>query len=164
MKTHFTTILAILALTVAGCELPQIVRPLRLYDLDGGKTIEVFLQNSSRNSGRLVSAREADEQFEGEIGLYGGYTATYRPLPGTSETRAYSDAAHKPPDSLSLAELYGFGKGTNVRPSGTGILVGNRGTVIEIVIYGLTPDALYGDGVAVDNKGGRYRVFLSVEQ
>lgn len=67
------------------------------------------------------------------------------------------------PENTNFAELYGFGKETNVRPVGSAILVGTKGTVIEVVFYKVASDMSYGDGVARDNKGFFYRVFLSEE-
>ncbi len=162
MKNYI--IFCLLTFTILGCELPQVIRPLRLYNLEDGKTIEVFLRNNSLHGGKLVSAREGDENFEGEIALYGGSTGNYRPPLGTTEFGKASAAAEKLPDNASLAKLYGFGKDTDARPVGTAILIGSKGTAIEIVLYGISADRQYGDGVARDNKGRYYRVFLSVEE
>ena len=53
-------ILVTAGLMFMGCEIPQIIRPLRLYDLKDGKTIEVFVKQISRNNGRFLSARTAE--------------------------------------------------------------------------------------------------------
>lgn len=165
MKLYCTTIIVFFVLAISGCELPQVIRPLRLYDLGDGKTIEVFLRGSSPNSGKLVSGREG-EKFEGEFVLYGGSAGNYRrPIDIETFKRGKSnEATGKLSDDAGLAELYGFGKDTNARPVGTAILVGDQGMTIEIVFYNISADLQYGDGVAKDNKGRSYRVFLSVEK
>ena len=47
------------------------------------------------------------------------------------------------------------------QPVGTGIMVGSDSTVIPIVFYGVSSDRQTGDGVAKDNKGRYYRIYLS---
>ncbi len=162
MKVSTIVIAALFSLVASGCEVSQVMRPLRLYDLSDGKTIEVFLRRSSPNSGKLVSAQVHDERFEGEIVLYGS-SVDYKPRPGTFGLDAAKGSAGNVPDNAGLPELYGFGKDAEARPAGTAILVGSQGTTIEIVLYRISADLQYGDGVARDNKGRRYRVFLSVE-
>lgn len=162
MKITSAILVAFLTLTFFGCEIPQVMRPLRLYDLKDGTTIEVFLRRNSPNSGRLVSARVQGEKYEGEIVLYGG-SPDYKPLGGLSGQYNAAEGYKNFSDDANLPELYGFGKETNAKPVGTAVLVGNQGTTIEIVLYRISVDLQYGDGVARDNKGRRYRVFLSVE-
>ncbi len=144
-----------------GCEIPQIIRPLRLYDLKDGKTIEVFVKQISRNNGRFLSARTAEEKFEGEyVVVERSGDLGYRPSSGVSRQFGMSNGTTE--NLTGFAEAYGYGKDSNAKPVGTGILVGNKGTVIEIVFYRISSD-LSGDGVAKDNSGRYYRVFLSVE-
>ena len=81
-------------------------------------------------------------------------------IPGydNSGTNAYSDKK-----MTDLAEAYGYGKNSQAKPAGTGILVGGTGTVIEIVFYRISGDLQTGDGVGRDNKGQYYRIFMSTE-
>ncbi|HTY58705.1 MAG TPA: hypothetical protein VMF59_07795 [Bacteroidota bacterium] len=160
---NMTTLAFALPLIVVlqGCQIPQIIRPVRLYDLKEGKTIEVFMQPVSKTNGRLVSAQSEGENFEGEYVVYTRPAltpATVRPdgmaQGGMGNTR----------EGESLAELYGLGKDSNVRPEGTGIIVGDKGTTIEIVLYRVEGNLEAGDGVARDNKGRYFRVFLSIEE
>jgi hypothetical protein len=83
--------------------------------------------------------------------------------PGYPEglTRAETGASHAA--NASFAELYGFSKEAPAKPAGTAILVGDKGTVIEIVFYKIGYQFQFGDGVGKDNKGRRYRVFMSSE-
>jgi len=70
MKMATLCIAVLLSVILSGCEMPQVFRPVRLYDLGDGRMVEVFLKNSSPHSGRLVSANVHDERFDGEIALY----------------------------------------------------------------------------------------------
>jgi hypothetical protein len=151
-----TMLLLILAL-LSGCEMPHLFRPLRLYDLKEGVTLEVFLQPNSRNTGMLVSARSDSETFHGEYAIYDRTPS----LPGR-EPRVDAQGMGAPLAG-DFAETYGFGKESNARPAGTAVIVGNRGTVVDIVLYRVGDDLSFGDGVAIDNKGRKYRVFLSAE-
>jgi len=145
-----------------ACEMPHVFRPLRLYDLSSGTTIQVYLQNTSDNTGMLASAKTQEEQFHGEFVLY-DRLAPGTKLPGTFYGQSSNRALANTSDA-DFAELYGFGKDSNAKPAGTAILVGNKGTVIEVVLYRIATNLEYGDGVAKDNKGHRYRVFLSMEK
>jgi hypothetical protein len=144
---------------ILACNIPQTFRPLRLYDTGNGKIVEVFLQKSSPNSARLVSAQIQDERFEGEIIFY-GINSGYATPRSSVQDLSMSDNS---PATADFAEMYGFGKDSKARPAGTAMLVGSSGTTIEIVLYQISSDLQFGDGVAKDNKGRRYRVFLSVE-
>ena len=61
----------------------------------------------------------------------------------------------------SLAEEYGFGTNSDAKPVGTAILIGDKGTVIEVIFYKVDPEKKNGDGIARDNEGNIYRVYLS---
>ncbi len=143
-----------------GCVLPQVIQPMRLYDLRSGNTIEVFLQPTSRDHGLLKSRSRQQEHFEGEYVLldrYAGMSSPPRPRP-LGEPQSFRDSI--PND---FAELYGFSKNSSAQPVGTGILVGKDSTVIQIVFYHVSADNQTGDGVAKDNKGRYYRVYFSTE-
>ncbi len=145
---------------LSGCTLPQIIQPLRLYDLKDGNIIEVILHPTSRDHGTIVSYIGQKEQFEGEYFIYDRTTNWNGRLPSYSKGELNAQIETLPRD---LAELYGFGKNSDARPVGTGIIVGRDGTVIEIVFYRVSADFRTGDGVAKDNKGRYYRIFMSTE-
>ncbi len=156
----FKTFASCLALIFTSCTLPQTIQPLRLYDLKDGNTIEVILRSTSRDHGTITSFRDQKEQFEGEYVIYDRTMNGRDRVPGIGRANANAEPAILP---SSLAELYGFAKNSDARPAGTGVIVGKDGTVIEIVFYRISSDFQTGDGVAKDNKGRYYRIFLSTE-
>jgi hypothetical protein len=162
MKT--TTLISVLIVCVilASCQIYHTIRPLRLYSMGDGSLIEVFLQQKSRDGGRLVSAEVQGERFHGEYVIYD--RVAYRDGQYSRGNALLQSVAKDSTELRTFAELYGFGEHSDARPVGTGILVGDQGTMIEIVLYRVSANLEAGDGVAKDNRGGRYRVFLSVEQ
>jgi predicted DNA-binding antitoxin AbrB/MazE fold protein len=146
---------------LSGCTLPQVIKPLRLYNLKDGNTIEVILHPTSLDHGMIASSNGQKEQFEGEYVILDRTTNWNGRWPGTIRSEAKTSNETPPSD---LAELYGFGKNSDARPAGTGIIVGRDSTVIEIVFYRVSADLQVGDGVAKDNKGRYYRIFLSTEE
>ncbi len=160
MKTVPFTILIYFILNFIGCTLPQVIQPLRLYDLKDGSIIEVILHPTSRDHGKIVSSGIQKDQFEGEYVIYDRITVGSVRLPDFDRSETAVQFKTPPTD---WAELYGFGKNSNAHPVGTGVIVGKDGTVIEIVFYRFSSDYQTGDGVAKDNKGKYYRIFLSTE-
>ena len=145
-------------LIMVGCTVPQIIQPLRLYDLRDGNTIEVVLHQTSRDHGTITSSQNQKEQFTGEYMIYDGSPNWSGGPPSYQKGNTFEKPESPPAD---LAELYGFSKNSEARPVGTGVIVGKDGTVIEIVFYKVSPDLQTGDGVAKDNKGRYYRIFFS---
>ena len=161
MKIKGIPFAPILIAGIAGCTLPQVIQPLRLYDLKDGTTIEVVFHPTSRDHGIISSRNDQAPQFQGEYVLSDDRVPSWgRQYPGLSEGHAFSPGKPPPED---FADAYGFGKNSQARPVGTGIIVGKDSTVIEIVFYRLSFDAQTGDGVGRDNKGRYYRIFLSSE-
>ncbi len=162
MNMNGVAFASLLLAFLSGCTLPQIVQPLRLYDLKDGTTIEVVVHPVSRDHGTFSARNNQTGQFHGEYvfsservpswgGQYPGFSQGYKSATGQT-----------PPEDL--ADAYGYGKNSQARPVGTGIVVSGDGTVIELVFYRLSVDAQTGDGVGRDNKGRYYRIFLSTEE
>ena len=162
MKTIYAPIVAFALLSLCGCEFSRFSRPLRLYDTGNGNIIQVYFQRISLNGGKLISGQSQGETFQGECILYGSTPDYTRPPLGMPRSDAASNA-QSPQDDANFAELYGFGKESQARPVGTAVIVGNKGTTIEIVLYRLSADQQFGDGIGKDNNGRRYRVFLTTE-
>jgi hypothetical protein len=145
---------------VVGCTLPEVIQPMRLYDLRSGNTLEVLLHPTSRDHGTIHSSANQSTSFAGEYVLLDRYSTLVPnpwPLPKTEKYGSEESI----PDNF--AELYGFGKNSVAQPVGTGVMVGNDSTVVQIVFYRVSRDNLTGDGVAKDNKGRFYRVYFSVD-
>ena len=159
-------VLASLLPILSGCTMPEIILPMRLYDLKEANIIEVVLHQLSREHGTITprggvsQLNEFPERFEGEYVFFDFFPNPIVQL--RSPTKRFEETEGGP-ESIDFAELYGFSKYADARPVGTGILVGSNGTVIEIVFYKISPDRRTGDGVARDNKGRSYRIFLSAE-
>ena len=145
----------LLAICVLSSCFPKYVSSLRLYDKNNGNTIYLVLSESGpkSNDGLIYSSESNSEReiFEGEYYIYGRGRSTYQ------QDKFLSDIP-------GLAEEYGFGKNSNAKPVGTAILVGTEGTVIDIVFYRVDPNKQTGDGIARDNKGNVYRVYLSLKR
>jgi hypothetical protein len=146
-----------LAAALAGCALPPVLQPLRLYDLEDGSTIEVFLRPTGLRYGTIVSRRGGAEEYHGEYSFVSDRLGAANPRPGP-----YGNALKQQTPPQDFADAYGFGKDSRAEPVGTGILVGG-GKVIEIVFFRLSRDLDSGDGVGRDNNGRYYRIFLSTE-
>ena len=147
-----------------SCVPVEVPRPkpyISLYELREGKTIKVIINQISRNQGRITSIKSDDETFQGEYYLH----ETQRPIypvvgiPRNSMTESIQDSSSKAYE-ISLPERFGFGKDNQAQPVGSGVLLGSKGTVIEIIFYHLSSNLYSGDGIARDNKGRFYRIFL----
>lgn len=159
MKLNMSVAFVCFLLTgIAGCTIPQAIQPLHLYDLKDGTTIEVLFHPTSRDHGTISSKDSAMEPFHGEYLFSSDRIPSWLPGSTKGESNALSQKSMD-----DLAEAYGFGKNSQARPVGTGIIVNNNGTVIEIVFYRISYDLQTGDGVGRDNKGRYYRIFLSTE-
>jgi hypothetical protein len=155
----------LLTAMLAGCTLPQIIKPLNLYDINNGAMLALTYLPTSQDHGTISSAIDSSRQFHGECIFSNerGYPRPTAPL----ESFGKADAAVSTPPK-GFAEAYGFSKDLPAKPVGTGIVVGNDGTVIELVFYHWSSDARSNDlqtadGVGRDNNGRYYRVFLSTQ-
>jgi hypothetical protein len=158
-----TRLAAITLALLAGCAFPQVIQPLNLYDIDDGTTVELFFYPTSRDHGTISSSRNAEQEFHGECSFSGeqGYP---RPNHILENGEKFNAENSQPP--RDFAEVYGFSKDIPAKPVGSGIIVGNKGKVIELVFYHLSwaahsNDVETADGVGRDNKGRYYRIFLS---
>ncbi len=161
---YLQLLMSVMLISLTGCVLPQVIQSLNLYDISSGTTIELFFNQTSRDHG-TISSSAGDEQYHGECSFSAerGYPPPYPP----SQVRHGSDTVIVK-SSKDFAEVYGFSKDIEARPVGTGIIVGNHGTVIELVFYHFssefrTGDIQSADGVGRDNSGRYYRVFLSTQ-
>lgn len=161
MKSRSVSFPIIAALCcIAGCALPQVFKPLNLYDINNGNTIELYFNPTSAEHGTITSASTSGENFHGEcmFSAEHGY-----PRPDWSN-RGEAQALNTTPKDF--AEAYGLPKDSQVKPVGTGIAVGDKGTVVELVFFHYSTDyrdrdMQTADGVGRDNSGHYYRIFLS---
>jgi hypothetical protein len=174
MKKISIPLLAVLF--IVGCVPVQVSisepRPyLSLYELKEGKVIKVAINQTNHNQGKLVLQKIEDESFEGEYYLDGNYYVP-RPYPGITRN-PQDDLVHASEgqeqskgengQGNTFPEKFGFGNRSDVKPVGTAVLVGSKGTVIEIIFYHVTSNLQSGDGIAKDNHDRFYRIFLGQE-
>ncbi len=158
MKTFFKSILNILLLiTVLQCY--QITSSIRIYNLNNSEKIEIDFKYAIERQGEVSYIAEDGESFEGEF-LFQGTTKQikyFRDKFMGNEELFLSDKKAKE----SFAALYGFSKKSNAQPVGTMVLVGDFGTVIDLVFYTFSFDKGTASGVGKDNKGNVYRVYTN---
>ena len=156
--------LALAALCLPGCI--SFIIPARMYNLSTGQVITAELDQTDAGHGEIRASMFGGEMFFGEYVL--------------ASRRAHPQAVRRvptyfgiqpddttPPDELEAdrqrewAERYGFGANSNAQPVGTGTVVGNRGTVIELVLYSYRDQPeVHADGIGRDNRGNWYRVHV----
>jgi|ERR1041385_305182 hypothetical protein len=166
MRIEFLqSLILILLIGLAGCTLPQVIKPMNLYDINDGTTIELYLNPTSWEHGTISSSSNANQKFHGECNFFAerGYP---RPGIGLNSYEKSKEANIPPPKDFG--EAYGFTKDTQAKPVGTGIVVSDKGTVIELVFYHYSTDIRNGelqtaDGIGRDNNGRYYRIFLSTQ-
>ena len=166
MIIHPLRATALVSMTLLiGCSLPEIIKPLNLYDTNNGNTIELIFNPNSREHGTITSSTTADQRFHGEcvFSTEQGY-----PRPNASDISRGLSSTGGSATPKDFAEAYGFTKESTAKPVGTGIIVGDKGLVIELVFYHCSLSSRNGemqtaDGVGRDNNGHYYRVFLSTQ-
>jgi len=139
--------------------------PIRLYNLQSGKIIYAYLAEVLDNRGTIISTLSNGENLTGEYAIADkmyGYEQSYRNKFSKNGYEAvYKDDIEKGVnETKSWARVYGFGQDSKATPVATAILVGNEGTVIEIVFYTLNIDKGFGDGIGKDNQGNWFRVYV----
>ena len=132
----------------------------RFYNLQNGTIITASLEDFSRGHGEIIASLSSGEFLTGEYTFNtfsSGIISSPKPyLRDEKENKESSEEKYP----SSWAEDYGFTRNANVAPLGTATLVGNKGTVVEIIFFNLNYQYSYGDGVGRDNKGNKYRVHI----
>ncbi len=144
----------------SSCVAPTIPRSVRLYDLNNGNITEAFIEDARQIHGTITAINNATgENFSGEYTSIRDDVA--KPAIGLvrSKTSGYVTG-----NSLSLygssygwATAYGFSFDKPNKLYGAATLIGNKGSIIEI-IYEVDRNALHGHGVGRDNHGNRYKL------
>ncbi len=157
-------IVFIMLLTLSGCITKNISG--RMYNLDDGSIIEVSLKNYHLGYGKAAATLANGEFLIGEYTL-SKTTAPQTPIPHTgpalpSESKVELGAASVIPgnEDPSWSEVYGYSRNGRATPVGTATLIGDRGTLINIVLFSADTIRAVGDGVARTNRGEWYRVHL----
>ena len=157
--------LLLLAALATGCAAPP-PTPARLYNLDNGDIISAVMNYADSGHGLMTATLPTGEVCRGEYTIAGArrsygsgsYEDQTRP---PDENQSDGTSRSVTGKDLSWAEAYGYGPDTYVQPIGSGTLAGDRGTVLEIVIYSYYYyHGVHGDGVGRDNHGNWYRVHI----
>jgi hypothetical protein len=160
-------ILAVLLLLgAAPCQLRGPHVPMRIYDLERGLTIAGEVHDFDEARGTITALLPTGESLTGEYSMFHrAVPFPGRPLKdlgsGTNGHETDEFGSVMPGEGeASWPEAYGFGRDSKARPVGTAVLVGNRGTVLQVVLYNADYHDEFADGVGRDNKGRWYRVFI----
>jgi hypothetical protein len=153
----------LLSVFVAGCAGSR-TSTARLYNLQSGVVITLHLQTFYEGRGALSATMPDGEEVTGEFRISKREhdpPQLVRPatenVPSDADGQDTSRTTPKQPER-SWPEVYGYGPDSDAKPVGTAVGVGNRGTVLEIVLYSANLQDGDADGVGRDNKGNWYRV------
>ena len=159
-------ILSLIPCLLYGCAFYQVTRA-QLYDFNSGMLGSAQFYDIGDPHGRITATLYDGEKLHGEFTLTNEHPAT---LPRTarldfdqtlaSDKQISAKAIPTPHTDKTLAGVFGFGADGDARPVGVATLVGNKGTVLQIVIYDLDAARGIGSGVGLDNKGNWYLVRL----
>jgi hypothetical protein len=149
-----------------GCVLSQVTEA-RLYDFNSGMLSTARFYDLDEQHGRIKATLYNGEELRGEFTLTNEHQSAAslprlaqidfdQPPPATQGTKGDDTTAH--PSPKTLATVFGFPPDGDARPLGIATLVGERGFVLQIVIYDLDLDRGVGNGVGKDNKGNWYLV------
>ena len=160
--TRFTSVLALVLVLTTGCASTG-PTPARLYNLGNGDIVSAEMAYSGNGHGKMTAELPNGESCSGEY-IIAGRGRSYGPGPYADPTRdpqELQNSERTTGEGMTWAEAYGYGEGTFVQPVGSATLVGQRGTVIEIVIYSYYYyHGVHGDGVGRDNHGNWYRIHI----
>lgn len=127
--------------------------PARLYGLDNAELIRVKLFYFGRGYGRATATLPDGGTLQGRYAVA-----------STDQTPGRRAAVMADLDTVTqraeYARVYGYNRSRDSHPVGYGMLSGDSGTTLTIVLYSVDPTHRYGTGVARDNHGNWYRIHI----
>lgn len=147
-----------------GCPLARVTEA-RLYDFNSGMLSSARFYDIDERHGRVMAKLYNGEELRGEFTLTNERASVlprvtqldFDQQPAAREqTNAGGAPQHR--SNRTLAGVFGFAPDGDAKPVGVATLVGNKGTVLQIVIYDLNIEQGTGSGVGLDNKGNWYLV------
>lgn len=157
MKHLFLAIITIIV--VSGCGTTLTTLPGKLYSLGDGAIMEFQIERSYGTGGIYAQNVKTGESFSGQ------YTGTYK---GGGTVTSFGSGSYSgsttSPLTGTMYQHSGQANSTSTTfipprdATARGVLVGDRGTVIELYMEirpGIVPK---GHGEGIDNKGNRYQV------
>ncbi len=147
-----------------GCAFYQVTEA-QLYDFNSGMLSSAQFHDIEEPHGRITATLYDGEELHGEFTLTNEQSST---LPRAarldfdqtlaSDKHSKAEATSTPHTDKTIAATFGFTPDEAARPVGVATLVGNKGTVLQIVLYDLDASRGTGSGVGLDNKGNWYLV------
>ena len=165
IKHH--TLLILSSCLLHGCVFAR-VTDAHLYDFNSGMLSNASFYDIDYGHGRISATLYNGEELRGEFTL----TNEEQPLtlprvaqiqfdqPPAKGKPADAEGGPQPHSHKTLAGVFGFPPDGDARPVGVATLLGEEGSVLQIVIYDLDIERGVGSGVGLDNKGNWYLVRL----
>lgn len=147
-----------------GCVLARVTEA-RLYDFNSGMLSNARFYDIDEQHGRVTAKLYNGEELRGEFTLTNEHPSAlprvaqieFDQAP-TAPKQGDTDEAPPPRAGKTLAGVFGFAPDGDAKPVGVATLVGDKGTVLQVVIYELNIEQGTGSGVGLDNKGNWYLV------
>ena len=156
IRPAVAALLALSLLAVGGCA-PRVAQG-RLYNLATAERIDMTLTFSGERNGLAKAVFPNGAELEGEFVLWAerpGLTTEGKWGRIRSLFRGQSGG------STEWSEVYGAGEGSTIEPVGSAVLLGEDGTMIDMVFYhAKIYHGVTGDGLAKDHLGRWYRVLI----
>lgn len=148
-----------------GC---AVVTDARLYDFNSGMLSHARFYDLEDRHGRITATMYDGEVLRGEFTLTDEHSSALpstvridfdQPPVGGNQNGADASTP-QPHTDKTLSGVFGFTPDGDAKPAGIATLVGDKGTVLQVVIYDLDTIRGIGSGVGLDNKGNWYLVRL----
>ena len=159
MKIQKLSRISLILFMFVACAV-AVPRTARMYDLDKGTIIEGLIKDARQTHGIITAENRATgERFAGEYTSITDDRVKSSFGIAASKTSGYATGgtSHLSYSGYGWANAYGFSFDQPRKIFGAATIVGDKGTVIEIV-YAVDRRNLHGHGVGRDNKGNRYKV------
>lgn len=155
----------------------ELYSELKLYDISKATKMIFEIDDIRNGNGQIFGELKNGEKIEGEFSLIAPVRS--RPsYPNHIEHNSLSikefinkrvgeDGQEKENSEdfikKSFPELYGFSKNSKISPMGNGVILSENKSIIELIFYKIDFQRRIGDGIAKDNKGNIYRVYITSE-
>jgi len=166
IKHYLLFLLMLTSCLLYGCILARVTEA-RLYDFNSGMLSSARFYDIDEKHGRAKATLYNGEELSGEFTLTGEHPSVLPQVaqiefdqPHTANKQKGADNKPSQHSHKTLAGVFGFQPDGDAKPMGIATLVGNKGTVLQIVIYDLDIERGTGSGVGLDNKHNWYLVRL----
>ena len=155
--------IAVCCMMLTGCATVREASTARCYNLKDGKIVTAIFYNLRFEHGKIAGTMPDGEKLEGEFTVV--QHSSFRPRQPVQVPPMQIPREHmEKNEPVDWSVEYGFGQEAGAVPVGTAILIGNHGTVLEVVLYTINTTYGYGDGFCKDNNGNRYRIYIGEDE